>query len=177
MADTDARLEALEATVATLTARIDALVGDGPDRTRDQDSIHSSGGAEPDLWLLDGLRRRVPDGAIAYGGMATIADGPVLWQWTVPSAPLLEDDWSQSADRVAALGHPVRMRLLQRVLAGTTKTADLGDDPDIGTTGQLHHHLRILVAAGWLQTRRRGHYHVPNERVIPLLVVLTAATA
>lgn len=173
MIDPDARLAALETAVADLTSRLDALAAAQPAPPADGPVETVADGL--DLWLLDNLRQRMPDGAISYGGIATVDDEPVHWQWTVPSAPLLDEDWSQSADRIAALSHPVRLRLLQRVLHGTTKTADLGDDPDLGTTGQLHHHLRTLVSAGWLQTRRRGHYHVPRERVIPLLVVLTAA--
>lgn len=178
MTDTDSRLAALEAAVADLTQRLDAGLTqrlDAGHKTGDEAAESDDGGL--DLWLLDNLAQRAPDGAISYGGSASVADGPVRWQWTVPTPPLLDEDWAPAADRVAALSHPVRLRLLQRVLKGTTKTADLGDDPDLGTTGQLHHHLRILVSAGWLQTRRRGHYHVPRERVIPLLVVLTAATA
>lgn len=173
--DTDARLAALEAAVANLTARLDARDARAADAPATADDDTDSRGL--DLWLLDALDARLPEGAISYGGVATVDEGPIRWQWTVPSGPLLADDWSQSTDRIAALSHPVRLRLLQRVLAGTTKTADLGDDPDLGTTGQLHHHLRILVSAGWLQTRRRGHYHVPRERVVPLLVVLAAATS
>lgn len=165
--------------MAHLTARLDAALDtgalDGP--AGGSPAATSRTATDLDLWLLDNLEQRLPDGAISYGGTATVAEGPVRWQWTVPSGPLLDEDWSQSTDRIAALSHPVRLRLLQRVLHGTTKTADLGDDPDLGTTGQLHHHLRTLVSAGWLQTRRRGHYHVPRERVIPLLVVLTAATS
>ncbi len=43
------------------------------------------------------------------------------------------------------------------------------------TTGQIYHHLRLLTAAGWLHTTGRGRYEVPGTRVVPLLVVLTAA--
>ncbi len=43
-----------------------------------------------------------------------------------------------------------------------------------GTSGQLYHHLRQLVAAGWLRTAGRGRYEVPPARVVPLLVVLAA---
>ena len=42
-------------------------------------------------------------------------------------------------------------------------------------THQLHHHLRQLVAAGWLASTRRGHYEVPAARVVPLLVTVLAA--
>lgn len=43
------------------------------------------------------------------------------------------------------------------------------------TSGQLYHHLRQLVSAGWLRATSRGSYAVPPDRVIPLLTILTAA--
>jgi hypothetical protein len=43
------------------------------------------------------------------------------------------------------------------------------------TTGQLYHHLRQLVAAGWLRTSLRGRYAVPADRIVPLLALLAAA--
>jgi hypothetical protein len=69
----------------------------------------------------------------------------------------------------------VRLRLLRRVLGGARSTAELADDKELGTTGQLYHHLRQLAATGWLRSTGRGRYAVPGERVVPLLVILTAA--
>ena len=77
---------------------------------------------------------------------------------------------------LAALSHPVRLRLLQHVLNGSATTAELAEDDSLGTTGQLHHHLRALVAAGWLTSTGRGRWSIPGPRVIPLLVVIVAAT-
>jgi hypothetical protein len=77
---------------------------------------------------------------------------------------------------IDALSHAVRLRLLQRVLNGVTTTAELSEDDSLGTTGQLHHHLRALVAAGWLHSTGRGQWAVTPQRVIPLLVVLAATS-
>ena len=74
-----------------------------------------------------------------------------------------------------ALSHPVRLRLLQQVLNGTATTAELADDETLGTTGQLHHHLRALVAAGWLTSTGRGRWSIPAPRIIPLLVVVVGS--
>jgi hypothetical protein len=68
----------------------------------------------------------------------------------------------------------VRLVLVQAVLAGRRTVAELEALESLGTTGQLYHHLRQLVAAGWLQTAGRGRYAVPGDRVVPLLVVLAA---
>ena len=67
-----------------------------------------------------------------------------------------------------ALSHPVRLRLLQRVLnSGTATTAELAEDDSLGTTGQLHHHLRALVAAGWLPRPAAAAGAITGPRVIP----------
>ncbi len=135
-------------------------------------------GAAPDrFWVLNGLRTRFPDnqGAVIFAGSVPLSSGEeYAWQYGRTSAELLDDDWSQRSAVVGALGHPVRMRLLQQVLTGTRSVAELQADDRLGTTGQVYHHLRQLVAAGWLQQTTRGHYAVPAERVVPLLVLLAA---
>ena len=75
---------------------------------------------------------------------------------------------------LAALGHPVRLVVLHEVLRGCQTVAELSGIEGFGTSGQLYHHLRHLVAAGWLRSTGRGRYEVPAVRVIPLLVVLAA---
>ncbi len=52
-----------------------------------------------------------------------------------------------------ALAHPVRLRLVQAILAGRSTAARLAELEDLGTTGQVYLHLRQLVTAG--RTRRR----------------------
>jgi hypothetical protein len=69
----------------------------------------------------------------------------------------------------------VRLLLLREILQGARTTSELAAHERLGTTGQLYHHLRQLVAAGWLRTTARGQYRVPGERVVPLLTVLAAA--
>jgi hypothetical protein len=133
--------------------------------------------ADDQFWLLSELRRRNPVDAVVFGGTATVGGGEVAWQWGLPSDQIREQDWEPAAGVLDALSHPVRLRLVQRVLNGTATTAELGEDVALGTTGQLYHHLRALVAAGWLQSVGRGRWGVPAVRVIPLLVVVMAATS
>jgi len=82
------------------------------------------------------------------------------------------DDGETAAGRLAALGHPVRLRLLLAVLRGATGPAELAEVPGIGTSGQIYHHIRTLTATGWLRASGRGQVQVPAERVVPLLVAL-----
>ena len=124
------------------------------------------------FWVLDGLRVRDHDGVVFAGDVHTAA-GPVAWQYGVPTDALLDaDDVETAAGRLAALGHPVRLRLLLAVLRGATGPAELAEVPGIGTSGQIYHHIRTLTAAGWLRASGRGQVQVPAERVVPLLVAL-----
>jgi hypothetical protein len=158
---------ALEATVAELVAGR----GAAPAETA------APGGADADtFWVLDGLKRRMPDGALVFAGDVPLPTGErVGWQWGRATADLLASDWSEHVPALAALAHPVRLRLLHRFLTGTRAVAELSADAELGTTGQLYHHLRQLVSAGWLRAAARGRYVVPSERVVPLLIALIGA--
>jgi hypothetical protein len=135
-------------------------------------------GTDPDaFWALRGLQARVGEpGAVVFAGSVHLPGGArVEWQEGRLASQLLDDDWSQSAAGLTALAHPVRLLLLREILLGAQTVAALGELPSLGTSGQLYHHLRQLVAAGWLRSSARGQYAVPAERVVPLLTVLAAA--
>jgi len=150
-----------------LEKRLDALearVADGEDpRLRD------------DFWALTELRRRAEDrSAVLFTGSVTLPAGEHYeWQETVPTAPMLDADLTDVVGALSALAHPVRLQLLRGVLAGRHTVAELSEG--LGTSGQLYHHLRQLVAEGWLTASGRGLYAVPPERVVPLLALLAAA--
>ena len=129
------------------------------------------------FWALEGLKERLPagDGAVVFTGVVPTPGGWYEWQWGASSGELLEADWSQRSAGLAALGHPVRLGLLRQVLSGAGTVAELQERAALGTSGQLYHHLRQLVNAGWLRSAARGRYAVPPDRVVPLLVVLAAA--
>lgn len=130
------------------------------------------------LWLLETLRQRVEaPGAVAFGGTVDLPDGRHYeWQWGEPVGERLEADWGEAAAPLEALGHPVRLAILRSVLQGVSDIASLAALPQMGTRGQLYHHLKVLENGGWILPQRRGVYGVPGERVVPLLTVLAAAT-
>ncbi|WP_454086312.1 ArsR/SmtB family transcription factor [Georgenia sp. Marseille-Q6866] len=154
------RLAALEERVAALESRLATSTAD----------------AVPDspLWALQGLQERVEDpGAVMLVGHVELPDGRrAQWQLGAATDDLLAADWTEEADVLVALGHPVRLRLLQRVLGGATTVAELVDTDGVGTSGQVYHHLRQLTAAGWLRALGGGRYEVPVARVVPLLAVV-----
>lgn len=81
------------------------------------------------------------------------------------------------ATRLAALSNPVRLQILSAILVGVTSAGRLAELRGMGTTGQIYHHLRILVDAGWLYTPTRGEFRVPKERSRALVAIIAAATS
>ncbi len=139
------------------------------------EEVEQAASADP-FWALEELKRREPMPSVLYTGVVeTYAGDPVQWQVGYPSGALLEEDWTALAPAIAALGHPSRLRILQLVARGEARSAaDLAHTDGLGSTGQIYHHLRQLVSAGWLRSTTKGQHEVPPERLVPLLVVLAA---
>ncbi|WP_030251617.1 MULTISPECIES: ArsR/SmtB family transcription factor [unclassified Streptomyces] len=162
----------LEERVADLERRLAALEGAQRDAPRLDES---------DFWALNGLKEQLSevgaaDGGVLYTGSVRLPTGEeYAWQMGALTEGLLEEDWTVAAESFAALGHPVRLRLLREVLGGRRTAADLAELDEVGTTGQIYHHLRQLTGTGWLRTSGRGRYEVPPERVVPLLVAVATA--
>ncbi len=159
----EARLAALEAVVfrGRRESPVSALVGEDEER----------------FWALSGLKARAGERSVViFTGRVAREGAPVYeWQQGADVDGLLEMGPDDAASALAALGHPVRLHLLQAVLRGRRGASELGGEEGLGTSGQLYHHLRELQAAGWLRSAGRGHYEVPPARVVPLLTILAAA--
>lgn len=133
--------------------------------------------AQPEkFWALRGLQNRLGEsgGVLFTGAVTTPAGERYLWQQAATTDGLLDIDWADRAHALSALGHPVRLQILQYVLLGVRTTAELIEIAEVNTTGQLHHHIKELVSARWLQSPARGKYQIPVDRVIPLLAVVEA---
>ncbi|MER7055196.1 helix-turn-helix domain-containing protein [Streptomyces sp. NPDC000351] len=165
-------MEELEHRVADLERRIAAL--EAADRPAPRLP-------EGDFWALEGLKEQLAelgavDGGVLFTGVVRLPTGEQYrWQHGALTEGLMDADWAESAEAFAALGHPVRLRLLREILGGRRTAAELAESAEAGTTGQIYHHLRQLTGAGWLHTTGRGRHEVPPGRVVPLLVALSAA--
>lgn len=162
--------------LAVLSERVDAL------EQSQQSQQEPAGLGGGDFWALEGLRNRLgddpstKDGAVMLVGSLRLPTGaPVSWQLGAGTSGLIETEWAERAAAFSALGHPVRIELLRHILAGVHATSELAAIESLGTTGQLHHHLRQLVAAGWVRQSGRGSYEIPAARVVPLLVCVLGA--
>lgn len=135
-------------------------------------------------WVLDRLATNTgPEfehegvaGSIVYGGQTTTpGGGELVWQAEHPLPDVLGADLHLAAVVLAALAHPVRLEILRHLLLGAHTLAELQQIPGIGTSRQLHHHLRELRTAG-LTVHRRNYYAVTPERVVGWLVIIATAT-
>lgn len=164
-----ARLEQIEHRLRSLEAVVFAPGGEAPPGSALDDDER--------FWALGGLKERAAGRSVVlFTGHVHLEGTPVYeWQQGAEVDALLADEVDRAASALAALGHPVRLRLLQAVVQGRTAATELGSMEGLGTSGQLYHHLRELQAAGWLRSASRGRYAVPPARVVPLLTILAAA--
>ncbi|WP_320774931.1 ArsR/SmtB family transcription factor [Streptomyces sp. CRN 30] len=164
----------LEQRVADLERRLAALEEERAHRP-------SPSPDDSDFWALNAWKEQLTglgaaDGGVLFTGAVRLPTGERYdWQHGALTDDLVGEDWSGAAEPFAALGHPVRLRLLREILGGRRTAAELAELDEVGTTGQIYHHLRQLTGAGWLHTTARGRYEVPGGRVVPLLVALSVA--
>ncbi|MCS6997010.1 MAG: helix-turn-helix domain-containing protein [Casimicrobiaceae bacterium] len=176
---TAADLDRLQAAMAALSQRVEALEAKlARDPLKPESGAAAPGGLPLDerFWLIRQIEQAATaGGGVAFGGRATLPTGETFyWQIESLTEDLLEADWQSARARLSALAHPVRLALLKALLTGIRDSAGLATLPGLGTTGQLYHHLKELEAAGWIRQPRRGEFAVLAERVIPLLVILSA---
>ncbi|WP_218220308.1 helix-turn-helix transcriptional regulator [Nesterenkonia sp. Act20] len=127
------------------------------------------------FWALEGLKQRTSDvqGAVLMTGAVTVPKGHrAEWQMQASVEELFESDFGARAESLSALAHPVRLHLLQRLLTDASTVEEILETGDFGTSGQVYHHLRQLVAAGWATALGSGRYEIPPARIVPLLVML-----
>lgn len=171
------RLADLEHEVARLSALAarPAAPADGAE-PEGMDAAPEPVGSDDPLWFVNELGRRAP-GVVMMAGAVETQAGPVRWQYGLHAEGLLAHDWSDLARPLEALGHPARIELVRQVMRGAHTTAELLQLEHLASSGQLYHHLRQLVSAGWLVSPRRGFYEVPAARVVPLLVLTMIASS
>ncbi|MFC9997643.1 ArsR/SmtB family transcription factor [Nocardia sp. NPDC127526] len=163
--DLDQRFEEIDRRLAAL------------ENARAPRAIPAATGAD-DFWALNRLQEELAADGVTNGGV--LFTGSVRlpteeqygWQMAFTTDALLDGEITEAAESLAALGNPVRLRLLREILGGRRTAAELTELDGLGTSGQIYHHLRQLTAAGWLHTAGRGRYAVPGGRVVPLLIAL-----
>ncbi|MBP2367182.1 ArsR/SmtB family transcription factor [Pseudonocardia parietis] len=113
-------------------------------------------------------------GTVRYSGEVAL-HGEIAWTVEYDVAATLALDDEPRTAVLAALGHPVRVRIVRGLLHGPRGTAELTEVAELASTGQLYHHLKALTHAGLVEQDGRGSYRIAPRAVVPALVLLTAA--
>lgn len=121
-----------------------------------------------------GDRETFTGGMVAYQGEVHL-DGNVKWDIGYSPDGILEFSTHRTAEILAALGHPARLRIVRTLLRGPANASDLHESVGLGSTGQVYHHLKVLGAANVVEQHGRGDYRIAAKKVVPLLVSMLAA--
>jgi DNA-binding transcriptional ArsR family regulator len=117
-------------------------------------------------------------GSLLYAGRAaTPGGGDLIWQAEHPLPGVLAEAWEDAAGVLAALGNPVRLEIVRKLLLGGQTVQALQEIAGLGTSGQLYHHLRDLQSVGLVIQHRRGQYGVAPDKVVPVLIIIAAAVS
>lgn len=95
-----------------------------------------------------------------------------------PKTRELEQLLHISTDKVskilAALGSKPRLDIIITLLQEALTGAEIVERLRMGTTGQLYHHLKALQGAGLVMQDADGRYALPDQRKLPLLLLLSS---
>ncbi|WP_069166867.1 ArsR/SmtB family transcription factor [Nocardia altamirensis] len=113
-------------------------------------------------------------GFIRYGGSVDLG-GQIDWTIQYSAGAVRQLPAHARVEVLAALGHSVRQALVEVLLDGPRTGVELAEAVGLSSAGQLHHHLRALTSARIVEQQGRGVYHIPPAKVVPVLVLMTAA--
>ena len=175
MSDDD--LAALQTDLADLTERVAAL------EAAARPTVRPAATVTTDLDLVRSLVDGLPsdgedgpiDGSLVYAGAGPGPAGTTAIQMAHSWNHLLAADPAPLAACLAALGSPVRLRIIRTLLAGSATTAQLAEALDAPSAGQLFHHLKELLAVGLIHQPSRGTYAVRPAQVVSIITALACA--
>ncbi|BBG01247.1 MULTISPECIES: ArsR/SmtB family transcription factor [Pseudonocardia] len=177
---TEDRLADLERRVELLERRLDGALAPAPaacSPSADAGSVPAgTGAASPGAGTASTGAGAASTGAgvVRYSGEVAL-HGEVSWAVEYDAGAALALDDEPRTAVLAALGHPVRVRIVRGLLHGPRGTAELTEVAELASTGQLYHHLKALTHAGLVEQDGRGSYRIAPRAVVPTLALLTAA--
>lgn len=112
---------------------------------------------------------------IFYSGNVSLNEQGVRWE---PQERRMQQLLGKNSEKVAkilsALGNKQRLDILKAVLIEPLSGSELVERLNMGTTGQLYHHLKALLGADLLIQESGGKYTIPTHRCLPFLLLLAA---
>jgi DNA-binding transcriptional ArsR family regulator len=179
MADSQDRLTALEEQMAVLRNRLTAL--------EEQMAASASAGV-PTASFQARTAVSPPDseaptsqtgtiqGTLSYAGTIRLAGRPFRFQQRLPAQSLFEVAPDLLAQIFAALSSPHRVIILRTLCEKPCTAQQLQEILGMGSAGQLYHHLKELLAAGFITQRERSSaYTIEPAKVIPICAALMVA--
>lgn len=113
-------------------------------------------------------------GAITYYGAYNSSGRGFRWETECMSTDtLLSLDEDKVAMVLSALGNNQRYAILKEILKQPLSVNEIIEKLDLGTTGQVYHHIRPLQAADFISRGKKGKYEFKPHRVQALLMILT----
>ncbi|SNT52062.1 ArsR/SmtB family transcription factor [Rhodococcoides kyotonense] len=113
-------------------------------------------------------------GSVAYQGDVHL-HGDVEWSIGYSPDAILDLSVARTSEVLASLGHPVRLQIVRTLLRGPANASALQEAVELGSTGQVYHHLKALSSAGVVEQHARGEFRIAATKVVPLLVSMLAA--
>ena len=150
----------LEELIRDLTERMESLEGRLP---------------APVESVLDGTVDAPAHGKVVYSGIGPWQDRALAWQMERTWTDVLDVEPDGIARVLAALASPTRIRIVEALIGGPASTGELAERVDAGTSGQLFHHLKELLAVGIVHQPQRGVYELRPQHALPFLTIVSAS--
>lgn len=145
------------------------------------EKVHVMQGMHPDKRLSDLMEElcnqaeaQNVSGLITYLGVYASGGRQSNWiRKAVPADNLLSLIENGMADKVlACIGNATRLTILLEILRGPKTVAALVEKCGFGSTGQVYHHMKPLLAADIITEDQKGAYIVQPHRVQGIIMLL-----
>lgn len=175
-------IDALKEQLASIQSMLSAKVTLKPS-TEKMDKVEVMHGMHPDSrlsWLMEDLCYQTEEnnvsGLVTYLGVYTSGGRQSNWiRNAVPADKLLSLIGSGVASKVlACIGNANRLAILLEILRGPKTVAMLVEKCGFGSTGQVYHHMKPLLAADVIveDEHQKGVYVIQPHRVQGIIMLL-----
>lgn len=175
-------IDALKEQLASIQSMLSAKVTLKPS-TEKMDKAEVMHGMHPDnrlSWLMEDLCYQTEEtnvsGLVTYLGVYTSGGRQSNWIRNAVSADkLLSLIGSGVATKVlACIGNANRLAILLEILRGPKTVAMLVEKCGFGSTGQVYHHMKPLLAADVIaeDEQQKGVYIIPHHKVQGIIMLL-----
>ncbi|MCQ6561966.1 ATP-binding protein [Paenibacillus mendelii] len=175
--DFAAELDTMKTQLSELTQQVRLLIGEAGSTT-----VHTEAAIHPEVPAshapTEAAESMASAGELYFSGYYNHDNTRFRWEPKSRSvSQILAADGDKAAKVIGALGHKQRLDIIRTVLYQPMNGAELVERLNMGTTGQLYHHLKALLGADLLQQDDRGgRYSIPRHRTLPLLLLLAATS-